>query len=272
MIVLPSQHTGGDVQVSHDTSTKVLDSSSLSPTSVLAWYTGVTYEMSPITSGCRLALTYSIISASEAGDPQPEAPELADDLKELRSTLQSWHQGTYTRHSKIAVCLLKHKYTPADLELGEHALKVEDAFRVANVKSVAEQLGYMTALANLTCHEYGIGEFPDDYNPKRAKKLKPSEVDWYESPERSITLEDLVDLKGNRLLRPKSQHVVEGEDADEDGGEENFGTNISIDYEDLIPSDPFDEYGDIKPDKKVLDLGVSTSADRDPTCTDLVQN
>lgn len=166
--MLPSKFTGGDVHVSHAASTKILDSATLFSSAVLAWYTGVTYEMAPITSGYCLALIYSLAHASESGDPRPEVPQLTRGLKALCYTLQNWHQGTYKRHSKIAVRLLKHKYSQADLQLGERILKAGDAFLVANAKSVAEQLGYMVILANMTYLEHGVAEFDQYYTEDKA--------------------------------------------------------------------------------------------------------
>lgn len=258
-VVLPSQHVGGKVHVSRAISTRLLDSASLFSTVAFAWYTGVTYEMLPITSGYRLALTYSLTDTSEIGTPRPAAPELARDLEDLRCALQDWYQNTNARKSQIKACLLKHKYTPEDLLLGECALKAPDAFRVANVRSVAEQLGYMVILANLTYHEAGIGETDaidsgdsEDDNP-RHRRRSPT---WWESPLKFITLEDLVDLNGNRLLGPKITHVVDESDEEDMETEPNkpLDTEISIDYEDLIPRDPFDSDANraaqVVPDKK----------------------
>lgn len=255
-VVLPSQHVGGTIHVSHATSTRLLDSASLFSMVAFGWYTGVTYEMLPITSGYRLALTYSLTYTSEIGTPQPVVPKLARNLEDLHCALQQWHQNAPARKSQIKACLLKHKYTPEDLQLGECALKAPDACRAANVRSVAEQLGYMVILANLTYHEAGIGETDpydsddsEDDNP-RHRRRSPT---WWEPPLKFITLEDLVDLNGNRLLGPKITRVVDESDEEDAELESNrpLDTEISIDYEDLIPRDPFNSDDDqVVPDKK----------------------
>lgn len=245
--MLPSKFTGGDVHVSHATSSKILDSATLFSSAVFAWYTGVTYEMFPITSGYCLALIYSLTHAPESSDPRPEAPTLTRGLKALHHTLQGWHHGTYKRHSKIAVRLLKHKYSQADLRLGERVLKAEDAFCVANVKFVAEQLGYMVILANMTYLAHGVAEFGQYYTEDEARRLQPS-ASWEGLPTTSITLEDLVDLNGNQLLCPKPQCAADelaendaDEPAEDEGGEDVEGndTQIFVHYKDLIPCDPF---------------------------------
>ncbi|KAG6805401.1 hypothetical protein H0H93_004866, partial [Arthromyces matolae] len=63
IIVLPSLYTGGEVHVSHSSTTKVLDfaSHSLLSTALLAWYTDVVHEVKPLKSGYRLALSYNLI-------------------------------------------------------------------------------------------------------------------------------------------------------------------------------------------------------------------
>lgn len=52
IILLPSAYTGGQVVVSHASSTKTIDFSqnSLLSTALLAWYTDVKHEVKPVKS------------------------------------------------------------------------------------------------------------------------------------------------------------------------------------------------------------------------------
>ncbi|TAQ83888.1 hypothetical protein B7494_g7785 [Chlorociboria aeruginascens] len=60
VIALPSKHEGGEV---HGSETKLFETSKYSDFdfSYLAWYSDVTHEVKPVTSGRRLVLTYNLI-------------------------------------------------------------------------------------------------------------------------------------------------------------------------------------------------------------------
>jgi len=53
IVVLPSQFTGGSAHLEHGGIASILDcsSTSLTKTTVLSWYTDVSHEIKPITSG-----------------------------------------------------------------------------------------------------------------------------------------------------------------------------------------------------------------------------
>lgn len=60
---LPCKHTGGDVEVSFN-GNKVNLSTAVTPewsVSYLAWYAAVLHEVTPVTSGCRVVLTYNLV-------------------------------------------------------------------------------------------------------------------------------------------------------------------------------------------------------------------
>ncbi|KDQ57908.1 hypothetical protein JAAARDRAFT_685458 [Jaapia argillacea MUCL 33604] len=136
VIILPSQYTGGQFHVSHAGSSKVFDFATKSAflASLLTWYTDVTYEAMPITSGYQLALPYNLIHAS-SGLP-PSLSDLHDAVSQLRHPLESWSyrfQHPQLRHGvpKYLVCLLDHEFSHANPR-GD-ALKGSDAHKVAQL-------------------------------------------------------------------------------------------------------------------------------------------
>ena len=231
IILLPSPYTGGQVHVSHASSTEILDMAPTSflSTSVLAWYTDVKHEVRPITSGYRLALSYNLIHRS-SGVPKPSLPDMHVALRHLCRVLQKWHKGAYTidADSNVVAYLLKHEYSAANLESGAQALKGEDAHKIANLRIVAEELGYMVCLASLSYNVMGAADDSYAYHGGGWKRgrygYSPSDdgevPPMLEVIERTLEVSNLVDLEGNLLLGQK--------------------TALPIDERNLIPQDPFE--------------------------------
>jgi hypothetical protein len=234
VILLPSPYSGGQVHVSHASSTKILDMAptSLLSTSILAWYTDVRHEVKPITSGYRLALSYNLIHSSR-GVPKPSLPDMNTALARLRHVLRKWRKGTYEFDADrdIIASLLKHEYSEANLACGAKTLKGEDAHKIANLRIVAEELGYMVCLAKLSYNVTGVADDSFGYRDRGWKRGRygyydDDDDDGGETPsmievtERTLTITNVVDLEGNLLL--------------------GKNTTLPIDERNLIPNDPFD--------------------------------
>src|SRR5882757_7992640 len=96
IIVLPSKFEGGQVHVSHGNDKDVFDLSPLSEftTSALAWYTDVTHEVKPVTSGYRLAISYNLIDPSPGISP-PLLPEMHPAVSAVERIFRKWREGAY---------------------------------------------------------------------------------------------------------------------------------------------------------------------------------
>ena len=156
IIVLPSKFNGGEVHVSHGNDRDVFDISPLSEftTSALAWYTDVTHEVKPVTSGYRLAISYNLVNASP-GLPPPHLPDMHSAVSAVEKIFRKWRNGGYydPDFSGNIVYLLNHKYSGASLEFT--ALKGKDAVIVSNIKEVAEKQGISLRLGLLECEMSG---------------------------------------------------------------------------------------------------------------------
>ena len=98
VILLPSCYTGGQVQVSHDGSTRTFDFAAHSAADIcmFAWYNEASLAVDPIAAGYQLALVYDVILTSSAF---PRLPDLQPAISELRKVLQKWSEGHYTDDS-----------------------------------------------------------------------------------------------------------------------------------------------------------------------------
>ncbi|KAG6834600.1 hypothetical protein H0H93_008669, partial [Arthromyces matolae] len=250
LIVLPSRYTGGEVHISHSTTTKVLDfaPNSLASTAILAWYTGAVHEVKPLKSGYRLALSYNLIHTTP-GVPKPLLPDMSKAVSQVRQVLHKWQESAYENEELpggYVAYLLEHKYNEANIAGGKKCLKGADAHLVTNVETIAEELGYKLYLANLEYHVTGTS-YDDPYDDYRYRKRPRCgygydwDDDFYgggrttEDIESSMTLENLVDLKGSSLMGH---------------------TSISVSKANLIPKDPFQG---VDPDEQDFEDGCMGS-------------
>ncbi|KAF9648913.1 hypothetical protein BDM02DRAFT_3128680 [Thelephora ganbajun] len=213
IIVLPSKFEGGAVHVSHGNDKDVFNISPSSEfaTSALAWYTDVTHEVKPVTSGYRLAISYNLVNTSP-GLPPPHLPDMHSAVSAVEKIFHKWKKGGYDEpdFSGTIAYLLDHQYSDAGLEFA--ALKGKDAILVSNIQGVAEKEGICLRLGLLECEVSGDADVygsDDGWGP-------PPRMEVVHETEYRI--EGLYDLEGD---------LAEGEDP------------ITLNPEfDMIPQDP----------------------------------
>lgn len=147
VICLPSPHKGGDVIVSFDDKSMVLNTSQLSEWSscFLAWYSDVLHEVKPVESGFRVVLTYNLIYTSAT--QFPSLAKFENEKAILKNTITRW-LASYSLLEEMPSCLvypLEHSYTAANLS-SDH-LKGKDTARAVCMGQLAEELGFTCALA-----------------------------------------------------------------------------------------------------------------------------
>lgn len=192
IIILPSQFLGGNVRVTHGGLSLDYDCSatSVDQTTVLAWYTDVTHEVKPITSGYRLALSYNLIHTNKVPSPAT-APTNAVSAR-VAKVLQAWQNTDPGSHApEKIICLLDHKYSHANFHSG--ALKGSDAQKAAVLANLAPSHGFVLGLANVSCRLAGTA---DDSSGRRYGNVGFDEVQ-----DSDLTVEHLVDMSG-KLLAP----------------------------------------------------------------------
>ncbi|KAF9564500.1 hypothetical protein CPC08DRAFT_247955 [Agrocybe pediades] len=168
IILLSSAYTGGQVVVSHASTTKTIDFSanSLLSTALLAWYTDVKHEVKPVTSGYRFALSYNLIHQSPAGIPRLK--DTSDAASRLKRVLGKWRENKYSNwDGGLMAYLLQHQYSSANLKDGIKSLKGVDLYRATFLRPIAEALGFIVGLASLTHNISGQAEDMGGYHGSR---------------------------------------------------------------------------------------------------------
>ncbi|TCD68476.1 hypothetical protein EIP91_010651 [Steccherinum ochraceum] len=209
VVVLPSQFTGGTAHLSHSGLSATYDCSatSLYHTAVMSWYTDVTHEIKPITSGYRLALTYNLYHTTTSLRPSLSTSEGSVD--QLRRIFRAWNQDNgYSAPNQI-VYLLEHKYSQANLRAS--AMKGVDAHKVAALDLLSKEFGFHLGLATVECTESGEGEDMGGYGWNRRRRgyydggddPDPQHMDFCVDAEieHTMVVKNLVDLNGEHITK-----------------------------------------------------------------------
>ncbi|MFJ2581015.1 2OG-Fe(II) oxygenase [Kitasatospora aureofaciens] len=167
VLSLPSAHAGGELVIDHAGQSRAYRASKQDLT-LLAFYADCRHEVTPVTSGHRVTLTFNLLA--DPGASEPEAAPLA----ELAHCLgQHFSRPSTPRYGGRAldppnrlVYLLDHEYTQRGLSWSR--LKGADSERVALLRAAAEQAGCESVLAlaevKQTWDAQPVGDDPwDDY-------------------------------------------------------------------------------------------------------------
>ncbi|KAJ7509830.1 hypothetical protein B0H11DRAFT_2184320 [Mycena galericulata] len=204
VVVLPSEFTGGRIQLRHRHETLLADLSHASglSTSVIAAYSGVASELAPLLSGYRLSLAYDIVQSPTR---LSGLPDMQITNQKLRQLLTSWLEAT--AYSRIFHCLLKGKYEKGP-SFGMESLTGSDKHMMTSLVPLAGELGFHLHFAHVQLvisasdtieeiyHYDGYGENPyddlgeDDFNFNM------------EDEDGELSILQVVDLGGMPLAAP----------------------------------------------------------------------
>ncbi|KAI1768080.1 hypothetical protein GGR53DRAFT_525222, partial [Hypoxylon sp. FL1150] len=156
VICLPSKHQGGDVYLSHAGRKYVFNTDRASEFSLtsLSWFSDVTHEIKPLTSGYRLVLTYNII---HVGGTRMSAGLVGEQTSHVRCLLSRWK--TELPKTKKLIYMLDHKYTQASLSLKN--LKGRDKGVCHSLYETALHGQFAIFLAQMNRSEYGMDGYND---------------------------------------------------------------------------------------------------------------
>lgn len=239
IIILQSPYMGGETHLSHGGQSVVVDHSqnSFFSTSVMAWYTDVTNEIKPITTGYRLALSYNLVHTTTTILPSIPGSDRA--IQAFRNIFRSWRDQGYSGLRKV-IYLLDHRYSHANFHGG--TLKGSDSHRIALIADIANECGFEVGIATVESHisgappgrperrdrdpyddGYGYSDEDEDEDDIASSDITMDEVF---STEWSVT--NLVDLDGNEIV----DELYCDDDAEE---------TIPVDLQDQVESGPVDE-------------------------------
>jgi len=162
VVTLPSSYKGGQLVVAHNGEEKSYAGSKRA-ISLVAFYADCRHEVLPVTSGCRVTLTYNLLLHGDpsrpAGDESTIA-ELAGLLAEHFGTPAPRYYGDTPAASPGRLAyLLDHEYTPRALAWPR--LKGADASRAALLQAAADRAGCEAILALADVKET-YGAYPAD--------------------------------------------------------------------------------------------------------------
>ncbi|ROO62723.1 2-oxoglutarate-Fe(II)-dependent oxygenase superfamily protein [Micromonospora sp. Llam0] len=164
VVTLPSKSAGGVLSIEHAGRTESYESSPDELTFV-AFYADCRHQVSPVTSGHRIVLTYNLLLA---GDPVASAAgSLGQDLvTELAGCLDDHFAGPADEPARL-VYLLDHEYTQR--ALGWDRLKGDDVGRAAAVRAAAQAAGCEVTLALVELQETWSAVDPEESWGRRGR-------------------------------------------------------------------------------------------------------
>ncbi|KAF0316046.1 2og-fe oxygenase superfamily protein [Colletotrichum asianum] len=157
VVVLPSEHKGGDVHVSFGSDERSFSTAPFSTFDItaLAWFSDVSHEVKELVSGYRLALTYNIIQ--QTGDPQ-SAAFWGQQAQELKKLLLQWDNNF--PDDDFLVYPLDHKYSQSTVSVQN--MKGRDKALCKILQTVGSESGFYLLFGHMTRSEGGA--LPHYYN------------------------------------------------------------------------------------------------------------
>ncbi|KAL4247090.1 hypothetical protein ABKN59_001299 [Abortiporus biennis] len=210
VFVLPSQFTGGQTHLTYGSISEVYDCSenSLFLSSVMAWYTGVSHETKPITSGYQLALAYNLVHISET--PRPAVFANLDFVDAVSAALKQWKEAGSSGPEKI-IYLLSQKFRETSLQRSD--LGRQDAVRIALLSNIAQESGFQVGIASVICNIIRAAihsqySWKEPYLHRRGVSQREKSADLTDS-ESKMMLSSFIDMDGylvNRYLEVDEEY------------------------------------------------------------------
>ena len=194
MVILPSSFSGGVDRVRHNEITAEFDCSSrtLSDTTVLAYYTGVAHEISPVITGYRLVLLYDLIHTTSS--LRPSITYESTFLESLRPFLLSWKHARKPCTPARVIVRLQAEYAKDDICID--ALKGADARLVSLLNAAVDETGFQLGLGLIEHHLCGICEPCSD--DEDSEEL---DFDFHECETRDAKITRLMKLDGSLIAK-----------------------------------------------------------------------
>ncbi len=164
IVVLPCEHTGGELLVRHAGREVSLDLSGteVSELRVAAFYADCEHEVRPVTGGHRVCLVYNLLQPRAGKGSRPlVAPAYHGEIEKAAATLREAFAGKGAP-AKLA-WLFKHEYSPAGLSFA--GLKGEDAALAKVLRRAAQAADCAVHLGIVHIEENGPAE--PDYSDYR---------------------------------------------------------------------------------------------------------
>ncbi len=221
VLVLPSNHGGGELVVRHAGREAALDLHPEEPSEIgfAGFYADCVHEVRPVTTGFRINLVYNLRFIDKS---RPlNAPDYRAEQARAAGALRGW-AGAADEPDKL-ILPLEHAYTPAELSFG--ALKGADAGAASVLLEAAAEADCDLHLALVSIEETGTAEHTAYFgHGSRNRDRGEESFEVSEVYDRALILSE--------WRRP-------------DGGSAGFG-DFPFTEDELCPPDAF---GDLEPDE-----------------------
>lgn len=209
-ILLPSKFTGGNLNIKQNGEQKVFTSKNVSNSKkmeVIAFYADCFHEVTEVTSGYRIALTYNLIYKA------PKKLSLAVVNDKLTASLKEYFALNATRekegalggktHPQWLIFLLDHQYTQKALSW--NMLKGIDLSYVSQLRASADELNLEVSLvlANIretwSAEEQGYDDWDYHRRSYRHAEANQEDVELGELIDDEYSLEHWIDNNGKSI-------------------------------------------------------------------------
>ena len=227
VIYLPSEHTGGEVNLKLGNLEKTLRTEDAGEfeTTYLAWYADVHHIVKPLLTGYRSALIYHLTLPSSALRYIRPSSVLSDPAKDLIEAMANWRTATIHMSGKLK--RLTYMLDQVFSEIGDISLSSltgRDKLRVQYLSDAAKVHGFCLFLAHFEHSRHGAcdtGEYDDEETQIH---------DFFDDYSSMWQLSTLYTLEGSKLGAgfPLS--------------EDDFIADVDFDYEEPDDEDYEDHY------------------------------
>ncbi len=170
-VVLPSRHTGGQIRIVHQGTTKTFNTAgnSAASTTVVGAYTGVTHSLDSLQSGYVVCLSYELNYLGESHSI-PRLPQLIGATTQLYHVFRSWRQkldGVEEPSDdsdleadddddvpQLIPCLFEHTYNDVS-HFKATTLQGADRLMLKHIAPLAKVYGFNLHLSQVTYSESG---------------------------------------------------------------------------------------------------------------------
>lgn len=185
VLSLPSEHTGGDVDLRLNNQKMTIQTQDAGEFGMkyLAWYADVNHAVKPVVSGHRLVLTYNLIrEGSNRSTVIPPSVQFSPATK-LELAIRKWQAET--NRSGELIHMLEHQYSEANF--GLHSLKGKDQLRASHLIDAAKKHDVYVYFAHFQHTVSGGVDECDPYD--RYKDVEVHDImDEYDSDWKLLTL------------------------------------------------------------------------------------
>jgi 2OG-Fe(II) oxygenase superfamily len=220
VVLLPSNFSGGSLKIDQHGDRRTFDAnmSTRSTLTFIAFYADCHHEVTKVTAGYRVALTYNLVLAGMPKElPQSQSAALTRNIKTYFEGKNEDEPTYRLERPRWLVYLFDHQYTQNSFQW--NSLKGADRETAAQFLAAAKELDLIPHLALADVHEAWAAEGKDDFDYGHRRRYWDSEDDEEEDDDDETSSDpETMDVQDLILHETTLCHWI-----DEDGKACNIG-------------------------------------------------